>query len=359
MSNQVQSRNAKQKVEPVLCKKFDIDRFSFTDLERNNERTTTQMIAYPRYKYERFGETTFLFQFPEITITNYGLPSNKSEFYQDDKQRAFVKLPFDEEQDGCIKLMHMLEEIDVYTEKNKSSILGQKYARHYKYMPIVREPQQKDELDDLDDDDDDKKSKKSKYDDEPRPKYCKVRFDLTYPDKEIKTEVYIKDPQNLKAPPNKFLAKTASDLDEYLRWGCKVRGIVMANKLWAAKNKNDDGVRKYGVALKFTHLEITPRENSGSITEFIKGYAFVNEDDDEEVNEKGESENEDSDEDSDEDTDEDTDEDSDKDTDSNNELDDGLDEDSEEASEEASEEEPEKKPEEKPRKGRKKKSSRN
>ena len=382
MNQKNQKTNARGNVQPILCNQFDPKHFSFTELDKKNERSKSQFIAYPRYNYPGSGENSFIFQTPRIKITNYGLPSNKSEYYKDDTKRNFVKVPFDTSQEGCKTLFDMLTKIDKISLKKKKDIFG-KHEKLFEYQPIVRKPIETDDL--IDDDEDEDKPKKKSVED--KPKYCKMKLNVSYPDQEITTIVFTKNTDK-KCPPHERRVqrsvKTATDLQEYLTFGSHVRFIVMVNKLWATKTKKDgSSKRQYGVALKIMQMEIEPRSKMGSMNDVFNKWAFVddgeNEEDINEQNEEGSEDNEEKDDldgsedndadddtdadgdedaaDDDEDEDEDDgDEDGDEDDDDDGEDGDEGDEDDEddEVDEDDDEEEEEEKPKKKTQKGKKK-----
>jgi len=235
MSQNASTNQKKSQIAPIMCNQFEISKYSYSELEKDNERNTAQMISYPRYDHPKVGEFSFIFQTPEIEITSYGLPRKDEKWYKEDHQRSFLKVPLDDSQESCVQLRKMLEQIDNYTDSNRKEILG-KYSSsklNFRYQPIVREPQTTDDLE-LIEDDEGKKEASAK----PRPKYCKFRFDTEYPSRNIRTAFYVKntDPKASKKIEQKSL-KTATELEDYLTWGSKVRMIVMANKLWAAKKQ--------------------------------------------------------------------------------------------------------------------------
>jgi hypothetical protein len=75
--------------------KVNVSELSFTNIEEN-QRTKGQKIAYPRYNDPQLGEDTPLYiQFPWIHLSQYGIP-RLGEYYTDDSQRSFIKLPLDQ-----------------------------------------------------------------------------------------------------------------------------------------------------------------------------------------------------------------------------------------------------------------------
>ncbi|CAH6421793.1 Hypothetical protein KVN_LOCUS480 [uncultured virus] len=266
------------KSAPILCNDFDIKRFKFTELDTKNVRSKAQWISYPRYDYPGRGETNFMFQTPEFNITQYGLPRKDPEgFYKEDNQRNFIKVPLDPTQEGCKTLEKMLLKIDEYVEKNKKTILGKSYHL-FTYQPIVREPSDPNDLEQIGDDDDatDKPTETKTEPSKEKYKYCKMKLNISFETQEILTTVYVK---GTDGNVNLVQVKSATDLDQYHNFLSKVRYIVTANKLWASKNKNESGIRKFGVALKILQMELVPSEKgSSSIREMFTKYAFQNND---------------------------------------------------------------------------------
>lgn len=275
-----QPKTSAKKSQLILCDQFDSKSLTFTELDKNNERSKAQSIAYPRYDYPTGGQGNLIFQTPEVEITQYGLPTI-GEYYKTDDMRSFVKIPFDPEQEGCQEMEKMLAEMDkhVSSKKTKEAIFG-KYAKLYTYQPIVREPDNDMELVGSEDESDEKEKEKDKKDQKPKFKYCKMKLSVSYPDNELQTVVFLKDGKKRE----KVTVKSVTDLEKYHNWGCKARYIVMANKLWAAKNKNESGQRKYGITFKIIQMVLTPSERGGSIKESFSEWAFI---DSEEGSESG------------------------------------------------------------------------
>ena len=276
------------KVKPILCNQFNVKNLSFTELTDNDDKTRAQFMAFSRYKYPAGEESSLVLQTGEIEITQYGLPSI-GKYYKTDDQRNFVKLALDPKQASCRELEKTLSEIDTMAEKEKVKILG-KYSNPklgYTYQAIVREPSDGNDFDKIEDDEEDSEKKEAPKDAnvKERFRYCKIKLNTSYPDGEVLTRVFIKNrPQEGetgKQKPESVTVRSATDLDKYLRWGCKVRMILMLNKIWAARNKNEAGVRKYGATWKVMQMEIIPTDKKSSMKDAFESYAFDNEDDEE------------------------------------------------------------------------------
>lgn len=252
---------------PVLCKNFDVNNFSFTEIGEN-ERSKAQLISYPRYN-----DSQFVFQTPEFQITQYGLP-DLGEFCKTDNDRNYIKAPLDPDQQGCREIEEMLSKIDKYVQKNQNTILGRYVSSKSKYSftTCVKEPQEPEELEDASDN---KKERKPKH------KYWRAKFDLSYPEQKILTKVYVRRTnENGQVTREQVPVTNATEMSEYLKWGSRIRMIVMMNKLWAEKTKKDprSEFKNYGLTFKIMQLEIEPREKAGSMKDAFGQFAFVDDD---------------------------------------------------------------------------------
>jgi hypothetical protein len=259
------SQGPRRKFTPILIEKFNIKNFGLTDLEINNERSESQMIAYPRHN-----SSTFVFQTPEFQMTQGGIPP-LGKYAKTDAQRTTIKFPFDPTQKACDDMKEMFSQIDDYmVDQSKNIFKGSVAKFKFNYKSIVRDPVEEETMEE---EPKDKKEKKPKF------QFWKAKLDLAYPTGEIQTTIFKRDPENPTAKPEKVSVKTPTDLSEYLTWNSKVRMIVMMNKMWADKNEKEKGSgRKYGLAFKILSMEITPRESAGSYKDAVANYAFVDED---------------------------------------------------------------------------------
>ena len=90
---------------------FEASRLTFTKLEEN-DRSKGQLIAYPRFNHPTLGEDKILFlQSPWITMTTYGVPT-LGDYYSEDKDRAFVKVPIDLEDPEIKKIADEFAKVD-------------------------------------------------------------------------------------------------------------------------------------------------------------------------------------------------------------------------------------------------------
>lgn len=289
MPNTTQSTNPKKGSAPVHCGKFESSRYSYTDLEVENVRNKAQMISYPRYSHPNGGDGGFVFQTDWINFTQYGLPkkgTKAGDYYMEDKDRCFLKVPLDKSQEACVQLENMLMEIDKYNVKNVETIFKNfaasknvtpaKAAKLFTYQPAVRTPQDDDELAEVDGKPSNSNTGSGKPKTE-RFKYCKMQFNSSYPDKTITTQVYLREGEGENVKITEVSPKTPTELEDLgLGWGSSVRMIVMINKLWAAKSTNQTTkTRSYGISMKIMQLEIIPRVRQGSIKDQFTKYAFI------------------------------------------------------------------------------------
>lgn len=243
--------------------KFDSERLSFTPLEEN-ERSKGQKIGYPRYNHPSLGEGQPLFlQSPWITLFNYGVPT-LGEYYKEDKDRAFIKVPLDMENPEVKKMVQQFDKVDAVLGDDdfKKENFG-KYAKKYEYQPIVRYPPS----------DEDEENQ--------RPPYMKLKLDLTWPDSNVKTEVWQSELlENGKRAREQLNVETVTDFATHVSYMCKFRCVFRPVKLWAHQHKMKDP--GYGIVFKLIKIEVEPSKNSNSVYQsYLQGDVFV--DDDEEV----------------------------------------------------------------------------
>lgn len=267
------------KFNPFTVDKFNIKNFSLTDLQ-SNERSKAQLIAYPRYN-----EGMAVFQTPEFTISQYGIPPI-GDYAKTDSERTTLKLCLDPEQEECVQLQSQVFEPidkhmkDVATQKElfKAPNL-EKVRKSFMYKTIVREPQESEAIEEP----------KESPDKPKRPKcnFWKAKLDTDFETGRIITSVFVRDPSNPEAKPTLQKVDSVTELEKVMPWGSKVRFIVMMNKLWAEKNpKGDSKTRSYGLAFKILSIETTPREGGGSLREVVQQYAFRDNEEEETANEE-------------------------------------------------------------------------
>jgi len=243
---------------------FEASRLSFTTLEEN-ERSKGQKIAYPRYNHPTLGEDKILLlQSPWMKMFTYGVPS-LGEYYKEDKDRAFVKVPVDESDTEVKKMVDEFAKIDkeLSSDEFKKENFG-KYAKKYTYQPIVRYP--------TNDEDEDEPAK---------PPYMKIKLDLTWPDGNVKTEVWKSEVmENGKRVRSKMELETVTEFASHVNYLCKFRGIFRPVKLWAHQSKMKDP--SYGIVFKLVKVEVEPSSSSSaSVQNYLQGDVFVDDDDDE------------------------------------------------------------------------------
>ncbi len=247
----------------------DVSRLSFTDLEEN-QRSKGQKIAYPRYDHPQNGADTPLFiQFPWVALDSYGIPK-LGEFYSEDSQRLFVKIPLDQSNSEVHKFSNLLKELDAKlgSDEFKEKMFGAK-ASKYEYQPIYREPQEEDES---------VKKDPSKKDYGPKHPYMKLKIDTTYPDNKIKSIVFNSVMENGKRVRTKVEGiSTIDDMASHVCWKSRIRPIGRPVKLWAqAPNKKDP---TYGITFKMAKTEVEPpSKTTSNVKQFLESDAFLDSD---------------------------------------------------------------------------------
>ena len=112
---------------------YDIEQLTFNPLT-NPRKKSLQTLLLPSYG----GGRGPLIQLPAIDLDMYGIPS-KCDFYKEDYQRLFLKLPLNQKTPETKEFTEFLKRLDdkLNADEFKENVLGGKKQK-YTYQPIVR-----------------------------------------------------------------------------------------------------------------------------------------------------------------------------------------------------------------------------
>jgi hypothetical protein len=142
-------------------------------------------------------------------------------------------------------------------------------------------------------DKDKNKNNDDKYPKQQKLPMLKIKLDIDYETKDVKTIVF-NDPEQTPdddenvEPQLVEGIKTIDDLSKHVMWKGKYTFILMLNKLWAAKSADEKGIRSFGVTFKLLQVGINamPTMNSSAKQEFtsqaLTTKCYDSDDDDEE-----------------------------------------------------------------------------
>lgn len=274
------SGNSIKGKKAILCKSFDVSKFHITEIDKDNTRTSSQYIAYPKYTYkDKNGdevESNLVVKTGPIKIVSGGIPKlteKSKEWFKKPEDRAVFKIPLDPEQPSAVDVQHMCEQLDEYIIKHKEEVLkGMKNPKDIDYTSIVREPQENEG--DFSDDEKSSKSKSGKakktY---PKYKYVKVKLDVDFNTKDILTPIYVVNEETKEM--ERVNVKSVSDVEKYFTWNCTAQFVIMPNKMWVMKTKDKSGKRSFGIGLKCLQIAITEHGTKGESTrDEYQDYAF-------------------------------------------------------------------------------------
>ena len=262
MSSTVQQQTVTTKYQDFNENDINITKFE------ENDRSKGQNIAFVRYK----NDSNLMLQLPKIKLESYGIPQ-KGEYYKDDMSRSFIKLPLNKNNQEVSDFSEKIISLDakMSSPDMKKHLFGAKAAK-YKYVPIYREPQEEEE--------EESDKKKSKY---PRPAYMKVKLDTTWPEGEIKTQIYVSTLKDGKREREKKDVTTITDVSEIIRYLSTVRLIIRPVKAWCEKKaKMGSDTMQYGIIFKAVKIEVEPSEGgSNDLIQYMSNDAFIDSDDEE------------------------------------------------------------------------------
>jgi len=269
-------------IKDFTIKYNDVDSTRITSTEiQDNERSKGQRLAYIQYNHPKFGsDQPLVIQAPWIRIVNYGVPKMDERYFKSDADRAFVKIPLDDNIPESAELIKMLIKLDeLFTSKEFClHLFGKKYEKYIKgYVPIYRKPILNDDEDN--DDDSKKKSSKSTI---PKYPYMKVKIDTNYDTKEVTTKLYRSEMINNKRVSTELQdIKTIDDFAHIVCWNCNFRPIIRFVKFWAQPLTKKDPT--WGVTFKIMKAQVEPPTKSNSLyRDYMNSDAFL--DSDEETN---------------------------------------------------------------------------
>jgi len=260
----------------LQLKKFEAKKLTSTELDTKSEYSKYQYVAYPRYQVDNKNDNPVHLEFPAVKITQRGITPARFLEKEDNPENCLkryeVSLPLDEEQKGCQQLATTFKSIDkqLSSSKFKKHLLSpieEWDVDEYTYSPIIRTPGRSRKKKGMDGE---------KITPQVRHPFFRVKFQTETVDDELqlKTVVFLRDPRNPDAPPQRQNIKTISELEKICTYGSTVRMIVMANKFWAAKNENVTGNILYGMTFKCMQLEVTPRVSTVQATPSFREYSF-------------------------------------------------------------------------------------
>ena len=220
----------------IKYNEYDVNELDFEHIAAAAKRKSTQTILFPLYK----GERSPNIQLPNIELTSYGVPT-KCEFFKEDYQRQFVKIPLDASIPEVALLMDWIRKLDERMAKQdiKEKAFGKKNPKA-NYQTCLRTPMTEDGQPRTD-----------------RLPYMKVKLMSKYPSNEITTNVIIQNPDGSKQIV--YDTTSVDDVADTVRFKSKIKCIILPSKLWIIPPAGGDAM--YGVSFKLVKVlvELPPK----------------------------------------------------------------------------------------------------
>ena len=211
---------------------YNIDNLTFAPLS-NTKKKSLQSILLPSYN----GGRSPMIQLPPIDLDMYGIPS-KCDFYKEDWQRMFLKLPLNQKNTEAKELTEgFLKNLDATlgSDKFKETVLGGKKAMKYTYQPIVRTP--------------------IGEDGNPNPDkhpYMKMKLLTEFPSNVIRTAVVEQTDDG-----GRFLktdTETIDDIVKYFHLQTNLRCMIAPVKIWIHQSNANEAT--YGLTFKLIKVMV-------------------------------------------------------------------------------------------------------
>ncbi len=220
----------------VKPNEYNLDKLTFAPLA-NPKKKTLQSILLPSYDNGR----SPLIQLPGVDLDMYGIPS-KCDFYKEDYQRMFLKLPLNQNIPEIKDLTQgFLKQLDEKLSSNefKENILGGK--KKYTYQPLVRTPVGEDGEPNSD-----------------KHPYLKIKLLTDYRTTIVEQTA---DGRFLKTD-----TQTLGEFEKYFHLRTNIKCMIAAVKIWTHPNNTNEAT--YGLSFKLIKvlvklpLEKTLKQNS-------------------------------------------------------------------------------------------------
>ena len=208
----------------VKVSEFDVDKFDFEAFPEKYKRYNKQPILLPTLN----GERCPIIQLPWVELQMYGIPS-KSDFFKEDSQRYFIKLPLDDTVKSE-EIKNFFDSIDAKfgCATMRKKLIGDK-SKHT-YQALVRTPVT-----------DDNKPDKMPY--------IKFKLQSLYPSNEITTGIVIQEHNGGEIKPVE--ATSIDEVLKYVPFKSKVKCFVTPSKLWYNNTCSDSS---YGITFKVVKI---------------------------------------------------------------------------------------------------------
>ena len=189
---------------------YDIEKLTFNPL-LSNKKKSAQTILLPSYN----GARSPMIQLPPIDLDMYGIPS-KCDFYKEDWQRMFLKLPLNQKNPEVRDLtVDFLMKLDnkISSMNFKDLGIGVKGKIQWKYQPIVRCALGEDGTPNPD-----------------KHPYMKLKLTTEYPTNEIRTSVV--EETGDKERTLRTDTTTIDEFTKYFHLQTNLRCMIVPVKLW-------------------------------------------------------------------------------------------------------------------------------
>jgi hypothetical protein len=256
----------------VTTETFDVSKLhvklTTNDVDKQKKKTDRPYYyAQVLYEYKEGVIKPLVVKTDELSMMGGGMPSKTdkdgkpSKYYSTDDKRQFFRIVFNPKPDekdpkGNAELRKkILKPIDEYCSTNRAKILeGRgKFAKDYKYGKLSNLPELTEEM----------KEKLTKE----LWERLRVNFLVNYQSEnkkdigwDIMTKIYVKEDGKLK----QVEAKTASDVEKYVKWNSQIKCLIAFDKLKVSTGTNPK--IGYAYSINATCLQLIVTKQGGGST---------------------------------------------------------------------------------------------
>jgi len=225
---------------------FDPSKLDLQVIDKESEmqkKMKKQYMSFPSYNGSN---VTYLLE--GLLLTDHGVPSkgNEQSGVIGDEKRAYLKLPLDPNQPCCVAYENFISMCDEKAKEKISKITGEPSDK-FVFNASIKNPS------DINPDVKD------------RLNYARCGFDVEFESNKMKTLAWI----NENGEPKEIKFETISDIEEFIKRGCKINAIITYSIFRVSKTVNEDKKYECGNSFKIKQIEIFPNVKPAGFTENI------------------------------------------------------------------------------------------
>lgn len=229
--------------------------------------TFTKSTTNPNLYFVGLHGKNFVTPFGNIKLTGFPVPKI-DKYHKTSDDLNYIEIYYDETQENCKKLFKVFEAMDAHlsSDEFKQQMFGKKWDR-YKFLPLVKIPD--------DDDDDENVEGKKKY---KKQKKIKIKFEYLY---DNENKCFTSELQTPFFENTKVVEVTHNEeIGKRIGYNSIVKGSFRFKKMGLLSPDADKNIRYY-LSTVFVQLSYMPNESQNGHEDYKQKFIFDDSDNEE------------------------------------------------------------------------------